>query len=215
MNKFILLALSATGALAAANSPFLAAREIYQVPCSETGQKECGNGCIDSSWTCCPSGAGGCPSDATCYLGTNGEYGCCPEGTTCGGEGGASTDASTNTVTIPGEGETSTLVTEATSTGGYEQPPVETPSSVAVETPSSEAVDSYTQVETLQTETQTYVQPVTTPAGVLPTYGSNGTQPAATTPPAVTGTDVPSVATAFGVSMVGGLVACAAAALLI
>ncbi|SPO03259.1 uncharacterized protein DNG_05941 [Cephalotrichum gorgonifer] len=57
-------------------------------------QIECGIGCIPSTWTCCPSGAGGCGILEKCQLGSNGEYGCCPIGKTCIGEGGVTTDDS-------------------------------------------------------------------------------------------------------------------------
>lgn len=218
MNKLILLTLSATGALAAAHSPFNA-RELYKVPCSDQGAKDCGDGCIELTWTCCPSGDRGCPATETCTLGSNGEYGCCPAGETCEGEGGVNTDASINTITVPGEGGASTLLTEATSAGGgYEQPPAETSAAVPVETPvqesSAEVVVSHTPIGTLKTETQTFVQPATTPAGIIPTPGNNSTTPIGT-PPASTPTGIPSSGASFGVNIVSGLLAAAAVLLLI
>jgi len=52
-------------------------------------QIACGSGCIDSTWTCCPDGSGGCSPSEQCQLGNNGQYGCCPLGETCNGGGGA------------------------------------------------------------------------------------------------------------------------------
>ncbi|KAF9880200.1 GPI anchored serine-threonine rich protein [Colletotrichum karsti] len=67
------------------------------VPCSDIGRKNCGDGCILISYTCCPDGAGGCPTASTyCQVGSNGQYGCCARGKTCVGDGGTKTD------TIPG-----------------------------------------------------------------------------------------------------------------
>ncbi|KAJ3541873.1 hypothetical protein NM208_g4398 [Fusarium decemcellulare] len=72
MNKVFLVALSATGALASyykpilARSPLLNERQVITIPCNEQGLKDCGTGCIETSWTCCPSKAGGCPP--TAYL---------------------------------------------------------------------------------------------------------------------------------------------------
>lgn len=107
MNKLILLALSAAGTLASSHSDaMLLERQLVPIPCDEQGRKDCGVGCIPLSWTCCPSGAGGCPATAYCNLGSNGEYNCCPRGQICGGPGGASTDRFTNTVTLPGETST-------------------------------------------------------------------------------------------------------------
>src|ERR1700742_1096846 len=55
----------------------------------ETGDKVCGAFCIPGTYTCCPDLEGGCPSNAECQEGDNGEYGCCPVGDTCSGNGGA------------------------------------------------------------------------------------------------------------------------------
>ena len=54
-------------------------------------QEECGAGCIPLGWTCCPDGLGGCGILETCVLGSNDEYGCCPVGRRCVGEGGVTT----------------------------------------------------------------------------------------------------------------------------
>jgi hypothetical protein len=231
MNKFLLLTLSATGVFAAASNAFLPERAVYQVPCADQGKKDCGSGCIDASWTCCPDGAGGCPSDASCYLGTNGEYGCCPDGESCAGDGGATTNAYTNT--IYGPGKTSTVYGESTlTTQGYEKPPKETESvpvytsTAAVETittpveettPGSPEQPSYSfsEPETLQTETQTYAQPTTTAGPIIPTsagYGNNGTVPVQTTPAATP--PIVNGAASYGVNVVGGLLAGVAALLI-
>ncbi|KAL5363866.1 hypothetical protein BJX96DRAFT_178456 [Aspergillus floccosus] len=49
----------------------------------------CGIYCIPSSYTCCPDKSGGCAADEYCAMGDNNEYGCCPEGETCTGDGGS------------------------------------------------------------------------------------------------------------------------------
>ena len=59
------------------------------LPCSSQGQKDCGAGCIDISDTCCPDRAGSCPVGTYCSLGSKREYGCCQNGETCAGPGGA------------------------------------------------------------------------------------------------------------------------------
>lgn len=64
-----------------------------------SGYKVCGTGCILNSYTCCPDQAGGCPSNEYCVLGTNGQYGCCPDGETCVGDGGVETSTLLSTAT--------------------------------------------------------------------------------------------------------------------
>ena len=61
--------------------------EKRQLSCG-IAQEDCGTGCIPLGWTCCPDGSGGCGILETCVLGTNDEYGCCPVGRRCVGEGG-------------------------------------------------------------------------------------------------------------------------------
>jgi hypothetical protein len=56
--------------------------------CSSSDQA-CGAFCIPSDYTCCPDLEGGCSADTLCQKGSNGIYGCCPEGETCTGEGGS------------------------------------------------------------------------------------------------------------------------------
>ncbi|KAH7170153.1 hypothetical protein EDB81DRAFT_154099 [Dactylonectria macrodidyma] len=229
MNKFLLFTLSATSALAA-SSPLLIARTFYDVSCSDQGQKDCGSGCIDVTYTCCPSEAGGCPATATCVLGSNGEYGCCDNGDDCEGDGGVNTEYSTETVTVPAESAVETPAETPAETAAEPpadesaietpvetaaEPPVEsaietpagTPTAIPAEEPTSEVVVSYTNVETLQTEIQTEVPPliITTPGGVLPTPGpNNGTTPTGITTPTV----IPSSGASFSVNIVGCLIAC-------
>ncbi|RMZ85787.1 hypothetical protein DV737_g348, partial [Chaetothyriales sp. CBS 132003] len=69
----------------ATSPPSLFARTIS----CESGDEVCGQTCIPSSYTCCPSGDGGCPADTVCQTGDNGLYGCCPTGDICQGPGGA------------------------------------------------------------------------------------------------------------------------------
>jgi hypothetical protein len=54
-----------------------------------TNDKVCGAFCIPSDYTCCPDLEGGCSADSTCQKGDNDVYGCCPDGDTCTGDGGA------------------------------------------------------------------------------------------------------------------------------
>jgi hypothetical protein len=55
----------------------------------ESGDIVCGETCIPESYTCCPDKLGGCKADELCQKGDNDEYGCCPEGEICSGDGGA------------------------------------------------------------------------------------------------------------------------------
>jgi len=130
MNKIFLFALSATGVLAAYRSPLLAARQVVAIPCSDQGLKDCGTGCIQQDWTCCPSKAGGCPPTAYCDVGTNGEYGCCPNGSQCGGDGGANTRGMTSTIVIPGR---TTTIYNPLDTEQPQGPIVETQTSLIIE----------------------------------------------------------------------------------
>lgn len=73
-------------------SPLLPRQSIVEVPCSsQPGKVDCGTGCIDSSWTCCPDGSGGCPPTDNCELASNAKYACCPKGEFCVGNGGVYT----------------------------------------------------------------------------------------------------------------------------
>ncbi|KAF4456397.1 gpi anchored serine-threonine rich protein [Fusarium austroafricanum] len=111
--KGLLIALSASSALASVQYsprfPLLAIRQVVEVPCSDQKLKDCGSGCIQLDWTCCPSREGGCPPSAYCEVGTNQKYGCCPNGSVCNGEGGGTTRGSTDTLTLAG-GDTTTVV---------------------------------------------------------------------------------------------------------
>lgn len=70
-----------------------------QIPCEDLFLESCGNVCIDLTDTCCPDGSGGCPLGSNCEIGDNGEYGCCPIGENCVGDGGARTDFEFGTIT--------------------------------------------------------------------------------------------------------------------
>ncbi|KAM0339441.1 hypothetical protein ACHAPQ_001701 [Fusarium lateritium] len=136
MNKIMLLALSASVALASVqyspSFPLLAVRQVVEVPCSEQNLKDCGTGCIQQDWTCCPSKAGGCPPTAYCEVGTNQQFGCCPNGSICNGNGGGTTRGSTDTLTLAG-GDTTTVVQSPNT--AETQPPVVEGSSTAVIVP--------------------------------------------------------------------------------
>jgi hypothetical protein len=137
MNKILLLALSASAALASVqyspSFPLLAVRQVVEVPCSEQNLKDCGTGCIQQDWTCCPSKAGGCPPTAYCEVGTNQQYGCCPNGSICNGDGGGTTRGSTDTLTLAG-GDTTTVV-QAPNTAATEPPVIEGSSTAVIVPP--------------------------------------------------------------------------------
>lgn len=151
MRKFIILSVIVPAALAAGFAP-LFARQTTSLPCSQQpGLKPCGSDvvCIAESWTCCPDGSGGCPPTKYCSLGDNGKYGCCLNGETCAGPGGATTLGSTGTQTItdttsqpaqPTATSTSTVPVPLTSS---ESPKTSTPSpTLSVATTSSTASPS-------------------------------------------------------------------------
>lgn len=99
MHKLLFLGTLPAAAFAAISYPSLVARAEV-VPCDEQGLKSCGDGCIPLDYTCCPDMAGGCPTATSyCSLGDNNEYGCCPIGEVCGGDGGATTSSSVITIT--------------------------------------------------------------------------------------------------------------------
>ncbi|KAF7564031.1 hypothetical protein G7046_g116 [Stylonectria norvegica] len=202
MNKLLLTTLFATGAFAIFGSPLLQERQLITIPCEEQGLKDCGEGCINLSWTCCPSGAGGCGPTEYCNLASNGQYNCCPRGRVCDGPGGATTFRSTNTVLIPGEtstvpgdtttfpgetstipGETTTIVSTTTLPGGsstiiststatLEPTTINEPPSSSTLPPSSTVVVPPSTYTTTIHSTMT--QPSATPIP-LPTPIDNGT----------------------------------------
>jgi hypothetical protein len=105
MQSLLLLTLSATGTLALHGLDLFSRQELS---CATENMKDCGTGCIPFSYTCCPDGSGGCPVTAVCVLADNDEYGCCPIGETCSGDGGVTT--------IPGGTFTSTVVEQSSFT---------------------------------------------------------------------------------------------------
>ncbi|KAL4726394.1 hypothetical protein ACLX1H_007075 [Fusarium chlamydosporum] len=138
MNRILLLAIFASGALAnvqySPSFPLLAVRQVVEVPCADQNLKDCGTGCIQTDWTCCPSKAGGCPPTAYCEVGGNSEYGCCPNGSVCNGDGGGSTRGTTNTLTLGG-GETTTVVQSGANTAATESPILEGSSTAVIVPP--------------------------------------------------------------------------------
>ena len=110
MYKIVILSIMASAVIATADfSPALIPRQLTQIPCSQSGLKDCGTGCINFSWTCCPGGAGGCPPTKYCTLGTNGEEGCCPNGEKCTGPGGVTTTPGATVVSTSTSFYTNTL----------------------------------------------------------------------------------------------------------
>lgn len=83
----LLAATAAADTLKPVTPPVPPALEKRQLSCGLT-QEDCGTGCIPLGWTCCPDGSGGCGILETCVMGSNDEYGCCPVGRRCVGEGG-------------------------------------------------------------------------------------------------------------------------------
>lgn len=127
MNKLFAAGLLASTALAAGTSPVLKGRQLVEIPCSESGMQDCGDGCIDLGWTCCPSGDGGCGPGFYCHS----EGGCCPDGEVCQGDGGV--------ITEPGVTVTNTIPVEVpTDIPGSSTPVYSTP------TPSASPSASYT-----------------------------------------------------------------------
>ncbi|KAK0672112.1 hypothetical protein QBC41DRAFT_314236 [Cercophora samala] len=59
--------------------------------CEDIKQQTCGDGCVPVEYTCCPTEEGACAPGFDCQLGDNDEYGCCPEGQECVGNGGSIT----------------------------------------------------------------------------------------------------------------------------
>jgi hypothetical protein len=109
MYKSIVILAAAFAAVEAGSFSPVLRRQLVELSCAESGEKDCGDLCIPLDYTCCPSGDGGCPTaTSVCQLGDNGEYGCCPLGETCAGDGGSNTlpggiIVSTETIEVPGE----------------------------------------------------------------------------------------------------------------
>ncbi|KAK1624495.1 hypothetical protein BDP81DRAFT_437698 [Colletotrichum phormii] len=170
LKKLLVLALPALALADEAFSPLK--RQIVEIPCSESGRNDCGDGCIPLTYTCCPDQQGGCPLTSTCWLGNNGQYACCPIGKRCVGPGGVNTE--------PGSTVTSTLsFTESV-------PDVETSTSFFAST-STATFTLTSEIESTSTETSLVAEPTTslpvppvvsshsTTAAVLPTITVNST----------------------------------------
>jgi hypothetical protein len=139
MYKLILFSILTTTCAVHADNPVrLLRRQTVDSFCSSQDQK-CGAVCIDLTDTCCPDAAGGCPLGTYCSLGSNGDYGCCDNGETCKGPGGAFTTPgdiifSTHTILVFGEPtDTSVLVVPWRTDSTRSPPPVSSsfPSSVS------------------------------------------------------------------------------------
>jgi len=111
--------LSAAAVIYAERSPQLLRRQSSS--CSDLGKKECGAGCIDMTYTCCPDQSGGCPLGEYCDLMDNNQYGCCPTGESCKGFVGVITRGTVTfdrTVPVP---EPTTLQSSGCSSQGLKQ----------------------------------------------------------------------------------------------
>ncbi|RYP69957.1 hypothetical protein DL771_005748 [Monosporascus sp. 5C6A] len=181
MNPILLLGILASLAVATKHSPSqLVERQLVPVPCADLGQIDCGVGCIDPGWECCPSLDGGCPPTDYCILLSNGEYGCCPVGETCVGEGGAVTFTSVSTTTITDETTIDTPAPTATITAS--EVTSETTTEVPLPTSTVTASEDVTSSVTYSAETS-----ITPPAFThSPSTSSNGTFTPTTTPPIAT-----------------------------
>lgn len=179
--KFLTLLTVAAPALATFTPPELLKR---QSDCP-IGYKVCGEGCIFSTWTCCPREDGGCPPTSVCGIADNNETGCCPIGRTCTGDAGVDTDYNTWTSTIW---------------------------STIEEEPSTTTYSASLPILTLTTETETIVEPSDTsvPPVDLPSPIPTGNATATEIPPIPSG----DAAAANGVNLVGGVIAGAAMLLL-
>ncbi|KAF1923427.1 uncharacterized protein M421DRAFT_425802 [Didymella exigua CBS 183.55] len=168
LNSLLLVPLLAVSVIGANSTPLLFRRQT-QTPCSELGQKECGNGCIDLTDTCCPSGIGGCPLDTYCSLGNNGEYGCCDVGQTCEGDGGVDESTTILTSTITDEFTSTQTIAGETSTIGYDVTSIVTLTSTDTEDDTDTNTDAYgaTSTSILITTSASPLSSIATPP-VLP-----------------------------------------------
>ena len=78
---------------------------LERLPCSEVGEKPCGDGCIALNKICCPNQINTCDIGKYCITGSNGLPGCCDLGTLCQGPGGV-IPGTTNIITVPGSTST-------------------------------------------------------------------------------------------------------------
>ncbi|KAK4172261.1 hypothetical protein QBC36DRAFT_304616 [Triangularia setosa] len=134
--------------------------------CEDIEQQTCGDGCVPLDYTCCPTEEGACAPGYNCQLGGNDEYGCCPQGQVCVGNGGAITTtfpAQLPTSTAPAyeEGPTSTdVVEEPLTTEPVEEdlPTVTTsdsfgPSATATQEPDTTAIEEPSVTATQELDT--------------------------------------------------------------
>ena len=147
MQHLLVLLATISPAFASGFAPLLARQYGSYLPCSQQpGYTACGNeyNCIADTWTCCPDGSGGCPPTASCSLGSNGKYGCCPNGESCEGDGGASTGYATGTVpaTIPVPTASSYPGLGTSAPSVATTPPEATPSESPSESPSEPPLES-------------------------------------------------------------------------
>ncbi|WYZ44737.1 hypothetical protein EsH8_VIII_000053 [Colletotrichum jinshuiense] len=175
LKTLLVLGLSAS-ALAADALPVLFKR---QSTCGQAGRKDCGDGCIPLTYTCCPDAQGGCPVTSTCWLGTNGQYGCCPIGRRCTGPGGVNT--------LPGVTVTSTIAFTET------VPDVETSTFFFEPTTTSTSTFVFTsEIETEIESTSTILfEPETTTKSVSTTTTRRTIVASPTTTPSSTTTGTP------------------------
>ncbi|OLN87524.1 hypothetical protein CCHL11_06137 [Colletotrichum chlorophyti] len=209
LNALLILGLSAT-TLAHDAFPVFNKRQTVPVPCGQSGRKDCGDGCIPLTYACCPDQQGGCPLTSICWLGTNGEYGCCPIGRRCTGPGGVNTlpggvvtSTFTRIETISDE-ETSTFVLEPTPTFVFTSTSTSTSSSTFAFDEESTATSSEPETTSTSSSSTSVITVRTT------------TFPATTASPTPTQSPPPTVndAIAQGVSLLQGIVAAAMALLM-
>jgi hypothetical protein len=189
MYRSLIATALASAALATHITPPLFHRDTDELTCADVGEADCGDYCIPLTYTCCPDQSGGCPATEVCWLGSNGEYGCCPIGETCDGPGGVATlPGGTITSTQAGTGfgtsfaistPTATFTPDTTSDEGTATwttavtTPTETESEtfVATESDTSTTTESDTFVATESTPQVTHH--TTSTSETLPTLTSN------------------------------------------
>lgn len=98
LSKSLTLALLAALASASSLHPLSPANPLAVPPADAAAAKRqlscrpleefCGNKCMPMGHNCCPGFKGSCDMFNYCALGSNDEYGCCPVGMRCVGEGG-------------------------------------------------------------------------------------------------------------------------------
>lgn len=201
MHKLIVLGVLPAIALASPAFPFR--RTDYEAKsCAELGLKQCGTGCIQLDYTCCPAETGGCPPGNHCVLGDDKQPGCCLDDYVCTGNGGvvSTTFSLTSTAAVSETvaPEATTTTTEADVSSTSEEPVASTTetaasttegaaSTTAVEAQSSTSADAAQSSTTeAASATETSTSAASTSATVSDTASTGTTASDTTTNPSTT-----------------------------